>query len=171
MDPLENLKDIHLPDSIHAYPIAPGWWILLALVLAIVVYLLIKNKRKQRFLRQQKTALVQLQQLEAPTVEQCVAILKWVAMHYFQRHLFANNFSVELLQALKVKLPEQHQAKFIELAESALAQQYRKNANTIYGEDMQRAAIYWLTHIDLVSKNNTSIGANTSATEPQEKAA
>jgi hypothetical protein len=39
--PLDQLADIHLPDGVSWWPLAPGWWILLALLViaAIGVYL------------------------------------------------------------------------------------------------------------------------------------
>ena len=50
-DPLDKLKDIHLPDAVSWWPLAPGWWILLVLfllMLAIALYLYIRSQRKSR---------------------------------------------------------------------------------------------------------------------------
>jgi cbb3-type cytochrome oxidase subunit 3 len=50
-DPLDKLKDIHLPDAVSWWPLAPGWWILLVLFLlmiAIAIYLYIRSQRKSR---------------------------------------------------------------------------------------------------------------------------
>lgn len=49
-DPLAQLRDIHLPDSIGLWPLAPGWWILAALLITGCVLL-------WRFLRARKQAL------------------------------------------------------------------------------------------------------------------
>lgn len=38
-DPLAELRDIHLPDAISWWPLAPGWWMLLALLLTVMVAL------------------------------------------------------------------------------------------------------------------------------------
>lgn len=35
-DPLAQLRDIHLPEAVGLWPLAPGWWILIALFLALV---------------------------------------------------------------------------------------------------------------------------------------
>ncbi len=50
-DPLSQLKDIHLPDPVSWWPLAPGWWILICLFLimiALAIYLYIRSQRKTR---------------------------------------------------------------------------------------------------------------------------
>ena len=39
VDPLEKLRDIHLPLDPNWWPPAPGWWIILCLFMVIVVFL------------------------------------------------------------------------------------------------------------------------------------
>lgn len=53
-DPLSQLADIHLPDPVSFWPLAPGWWILMVLVLMGLCWLgylsvkkLILNRRLQ----------------------------------------------------------------------------------------------------------------------------
>ena len=49
VDALANLKDIHLPNAVSWWPLAPGWWVLLALFLlmiALAVTLTIRSRRK-----------------------------------------------------------------------------------------------------------------------------
>lgn len=35
-NPLDQLKDIHLPDPISIWPLGMGWWVLIALIICIV---------------------------------------------------------------------------------------------------------------------------------------
>ena len=41
INPLENLKDIHLPSAISWWPPAPGWWILGIIILSIFIFIII----------------------------------------------------------------------------------------------------------------------------------
>ena len=48
MNPLDELKDIHLPSTVDWWPLAPGWWVSAVLVLIIVALLwALLRKRKQ----------------------------------------------------------------------------------------------------------------------------
>lgn len=61
-DPLQNLKDIHLPDAISDFPIAWGWWVLLILIIAGIcasVFFFIKYRKNNAVKR---SALVLLKQ-------------------------------------------------------------------------------------------------------------
>ena len=55
IDPQQlNLRDIHLPEPISWWPIAPGWWLIAAsiILIAIVIYLF-KTAKQKRQLKQQ----------------------------------------------------------------------------------------------------------------------
>jgi len=58
------LRDIHLPDPIGWWPLAPGWWGVLAL-LALVIGMLVLIGRRRRRLTAIKLALRELSLLEA----------------------------------------------------------------------------------------------------------
>lgn len=51
---LEQLRDIHLPDGVSWWPLAIGWWIVIAILFTVIVLLIAKailKKRRQRFAR------------------------------------------------------------------------------------------------------------------------
>ena len=58
------LKDIHLPDPVGWWPLAPGWWILLGVIILLaVLYFFIQRLRDKR--RLAKVAMSQFDQLVA----------------------------------------------------------------------------------------------------------
>ena len=71
-NPLDQLRDIHLPEAIGFWPPAPGWW-LLALLTIIAVTLLsqriIRHKRRQRYRKQALQQLTRLQHYKQQPVE------------------------------------------------------------------------------------------------------
>lgn len=66
MEPNElPLRDIHLPDAIGWWPLAPGWWIVIALLSIGAVWLLISVLRKRRHNAPRRYALRELAAIEA----------------------------------------------------------------------------------------------------------
>ena len=63
MEPLP-LRDIQLPDPIGWWPLAPGWWGLLALLISLIVILVYVIRRRRR-VTPIKLALAELTRLEA----------------------------------------------------------------------------------------------------------
>lgn len=84
-DPLSQLKDIHLPQTGGFWPPAMGWWILaLALLIAVVilVWALRRQHLKNRWLKQARAELANLERAAAKEPQwftQINALLKRVA--------------------------------------------------------------------------------------------
>jgi ABC-type transport system involved in Fe-S cluster assembly fused permease/ATPase subunit len=148
MDPLAQLSDIHLPANVHSYPIAPGWWLLAVIVLALIIYGLLKLRQAMIKRQAQKMALKQLS--TATDISAMVALLKWAALQYFPRsqvaHLTGNAFKNFLIATL----PSKHQQKFTELSAEHFVSVYQSVAastteNKISAE-FSSAAKLWLSH-------------------------
>ncbi|MGB0669190.1 MAG: DUF4381 domain-containing protein [Porticoccaceae bacterium] len=75
-DPLAELRDIHLPDSVSAWPLAPGWWLLIFVACAGLTALLIAYTRRRRARLYRRQALLQLQQIEQHADNQMAALLE-----------------------------------------------------------------------------------------------
>lgn len=61
MDPEQiPLRDLHLPEVVGLWPLAPGWWVLLALAVAGLSYLLYKQFLKWRWNAARRLALTEL---------------------------------------------------------------------------------------------------------------
>ena len=92
-DPLAELRDIHLPDAITWWPLAPAWWLLIILSLGAVIYsctMLLKRYRGRLYRRQ---ALLRLQQIQGCEQQQLIAlfeILKQVSASAYPQHNFAS---------------------------------------------------------------------------------
>jgi len=64
-NPLDNLRDIHLPEPVSAWPPAPGWWILAILALSLVVWIIWRireNYNQKQLLRVSLSSAAQLEQ-------------------------------------------------------------------------------------------------------------
>lgn len=105
-DPLAQLKDIHLPDPVGWWPLAWGWWVLIALALAGLLLLLWRWRARRRRLRYRR---------EAQTV------LRWTYHRYTDSD--ATTATRDYLQALSEllrrtalsALPERHHAELAAL--------------------------------------------------------
>ncbi|MBE0621055.1 MAG: DUF4381 domain-containing protein [Burkholderiales bacterium] len=59
-----QLRDIHLPAAPAFWPPAPGWWLLAALLLALLAWLTVFALRRYRIRRQRQRVLAALANLE-----------------------------------------------------------------------------------------------------------
>jgi hypothetical protein len=61
MDPTQiPLRDLHLPQFIGTWPLAPGWWVLIGLLLLLFAYLSRESYRKWRHNAPRRLALREL---------------------------------------------------------------------------------------------------------------
>lgn len=159
-----QLHDIHIPEQVSNFPIAPGWWILLTLIVisALLLYKKIKQRKQLNAIKQQ--ALTLLNNNQAMTAKECISLLKWAAMHYFSRQhlakLYGDSFQLFLIQ----QLPETHQDNFKNLSNAGFISQYQEdveaNADKIgtcntTDSDCQQATKLWITYALPVNKANS----------------
>jgi hypothetical protein len=96
--PLDNLKDIRLPAEVNQYPNAPGWWILLALVIVICsffIYRRYKFKQATKLIKPAKAEIERLKMvdktnLEAHHVAMLSALLKRIGIIYYGKSSIAS---------------------------------------------------------------------------------
>ena len=148
MDPLAQLSDIHLPANVHGYLIAPGWWLLAVIVLALIIYGLLKLRQAMIKRQVKKMALKQLS--TTTDISAMVGLLKWAALQYFPRsqvaHLTGNAFKSFLIATL----PPKHQQEFTELSAEHFVSVYQSTAVSttanIISAEFSSAAKLWLSH-------------------------
>ena len=97
-DPLQQLRDIHLPSAIGAWPLAPGWYVLLGLAVLIILMGFWWGWRVYRHGLAKREALNLLDHYERAYTEQSdtqqnsaaiADVLKRVALAYFPRERVA----------------------------------------------------------------------------------
>ncbi|ALS97894.1 DUF4381 domain-containing protein [Lacimicrobium alkaliphilum] len=125
--PLEQLKDIHLPEPVSWWPPAPGWWILALLCLGLIVITvrwLIKRYRYRAAMRQALSELEQISEADKDWPQQLNSLLKRLTLSYFPRAQSAALHQQQWLEFLGARLPEKKRASFM--------QQYRPLLDTLY---------------------------------------
>ena len=66
MDPEQlQLRDLHLPEAIGWWPLAPGWWLVVALLLTGLAWLILRAWRTRQFYAARRYALRALATAEA----------------------------------------------------------------------------------------------------------
>lgn len=107
MNPLDQLRDIHLPSDVDWWPLAPGWWVLMLLVV-IGLFLLIKwwrnaLKRKQHF-KQVMSAVdglaAELHLDDKAWLERLSALLRQLAINLHGRKATAGLVGIDWLEYL-----------------------------------------------------------------------
>lgn len=170
MDPLAQLQDIQLPEKIHSYPIAIGWWLLAIICISLILFIAIKIINNKKLRRSQQQALFQLASNNT-TTEHCVASLKWAALQYFPRESVANLYGESFYQFLMSTLSNEHQERFKTLSSDTLQKLYQKpvnlsinsgissdtgpNISSSNSDDFHQASLFWLKHA-LPPKSNTA---------------
>ncbi|WP_394129836.1 DUF4381 domain-containing protein [Shewanella maritima] len=116
--PLDQMHDIVLPPQVHQLPIAPGYWVMLILVLATLLWLFSRWRKAKQYHQPRKQALLLLEQL--PNNSQNLAIdinslFKRTAMSYLPRAQIAHLDGDAWTQWLELRLPKQEQGKLAPL--------------------------------------------------------
>jgi Tfp pilus assembly protein PilO len=108
-DPLAQLKDIHLPDPISWWPLAPGWYVVIALVFLLALYLGYQVYKRHRDALAKKKALALLETYQqhyekehnVPATSAHISeLLRRVALVYFPREEVASLHGEAWLQFL-----------------------------------------------------------------------
>jgi len=63
------LRDLHLPEPVGWWPLAPGWWFLVAVLAALLVYALYRAYQRHRHNAPRRFALGQLSRFESEYLE------------------------------------------------------------------------------------------------------
>ena len=64
-DTLQQLRDVHAPPAAGLWPPAPGWWLLWALGLAVIAWLVARAHRRRQRTAPWQAALAELARIDA----------------------------------------------------------------------------------------------------------
>ncbi|MGB1311376.1 MAG: DUF4381 domain-containing protein, partial [Leucothrix sp.] len=96
MNPLDQLRDIHLPSAVQWWPPAIGWWLLAALLLGVLVAVWMSYKKNKKQRKLVNHAMASLQELGRDTeldsqqwVQALSALLRRIAINLHGRQAVA----------------------------------------------------------------------------------
>ena len=110
--PLAQLNDIQLPDPISAMPIAPGYWIIATLIIAIAIWFTYRVYKQYQYHAPRKLALSLLNQYDINDenfATQVNSLLKRTAMTYLPRENLAKLNGQPWFDWLDSRLPSKQQ--------------------------------------------------------------
>lgn len=145
MDPLAQLNDIHLPEQVHNWPIALGWWLLAVSIVMMIVYFVWRHVKQTKRNKIKKTALTMIAK-EQQSAAELIKILKWACMHYFPRTDVANKHGEQFAMFLSSALPEQKQANFESTITPLLDTHYKKSVDKQAESLLKEKVTFWLQH-------------------------
>lgn len=139
MNPLEQLKDIHLPPEIGIWPLAIGWWILIvlaALVIILMVFAVYRHRQRSKPKRLAQALLLSINADSPGWPAQLNQLMKRAALSYFPQQDVAGLHSVAwknfLLTLLKNKYHSQFEAGFELLQQNLYRQHSQDNFKSCY---------------------------------------
>ncbi len=153
-DPLAQLRDIHLPEAVSLWPLAPGWWLLLAvcaLGIGLLVWWMLQKAHSKRY---RKIAIAELeasyqnfQRNDDPAayISASQEILRRTALHRYpeQRASIAPLSGSAWISFLDSCIDQQlFASKFGE----ALNEAHYQRAPEVEPAELHSSAVYWLRH-------------------------
>lgn len=159
MNPLEQLRDIHMPEPVSAWPPAYGWWLLFGLSLVVIALVCIWLRKRYVRKTAQRLALQRLKSIDETQDDwpsQLNQLIKRVCLSYFPATQVANLYGNDWIHFLTSQLPEKKRAAF--------KSQYIKLSESLYGadnsklvfEEMRQQCQRWIKHATPPNKKQLS---------------
>lgn len=149
--PLDQLADIHLPDGVSWWPLAPGWWILLALLVSAIIGFFIWRHRQQqnhyRVIAQQELSAIYAHYQQANNAAEYLhavsVLLRRTALTAYPHSFNASIKGKEWLNWLDSVCPTLNEKFSGELGQSLLTSAYQKNPQ-INASGLHQLSSQWI---------------------------
>lgn len=150
--PLDQLADIHLPDGVSWWPLAPGWWILLTLIIVTAIGIFMWRLRKQQnhyrvvALHQLAGIYADYQQTQnaAAYLQALSLLLRRTALTAYPHSFNASIKGTDWLNWLDAVCPTLDQKFSDEAGQSLLSSAYQKNPQ-IDAARLQQLCTDWIS--------------------------
>lgn len=153
MDPLAQLNDIQTPTGVDWWPLAWGWWAVIALVLLISVLTIRAWYRHRQFTKAKREALATLVTLSSEPSQAAVntnQLLKRVAKHYFGAETVSALYGDKWLHFLQSTVNNKHAVSIAAGFEIMTGKVYQQSPCTdAEASDIFTAASVWLKQTNL----------------------
>lgn len=151
-DPLAQLHPLRQPPEITWWPPAPGWWLLLALVLVLLLALCWLAWRRHRARRYRREAAARMEALlgayradpTTPFATSCNRLLKAVALRSFPNRDVAGLHGDAWLAFLNSTAPDRARKNQPLFTRDFTDQLYRPQAGPDDVDRLYRAALRWV---------------------------
>lgn len=148
-DPLAQLRDIHLPEAISWWPLAPGWWFLAIVFIVAMAYFIGLLWQRHHAFTYRREALLLIKQLPYQNQQQRItallALLKQVAGSAYPEFNLTSLNNAEFIAFLKQTYPK---AGFERLTDNWHGLFYAKDFNVPVAmvDQLERASTQWIKH-------------------------
>ncbi|MBU3022398.1 DUF4381 domain-containing protein [Aestuariibacter sp. A3R04] len=152
-NPLSQLHSIHTPDTVNAWPLAWGWWLLLALIVLLVSGLVYYGYRKIRFNRAKRQAIKTVNRLDIHSnhvASQLNQVLKRFCIHYGTASTVAK-ISGETWIAYLLRVVDTRTADKVrnDLVAMQTLLYTEKSATSAQNAQFQQAVLTWIKKADM----------------------
>lgn len=150
MNPLDQLADINLPSQVSIWPLAWGYWLVLALSVLAIVAIVRGILSHRKLHRPKKRALAYIQTLETndPQFVHKIQIrLKHLSQHYFVSENIALMHGSQWRQFLETHYKGKQQSSLSTALDAINAHLYSNNQaldNLSLNSDIKNAVIDWI---------------------------
>lgn len=159
-DPLAQLKDIHVPNSVDVWPLDWGWWCLIALCLIATISIVAYLVKKHRFNKPRRDAQKLLSGI-SPADEnwpmQINTVLKRTAVTYFKPQEIAGLYGNSWHEFLMQTLPNRRKNTMSESLSTLHSQQYAPKCDNKHFDECIKTANAWLKYFKVTSPANVEL--------------